>query len=330
VKEEFEYKIITKNSEEKYFTDLLENAAFIHKRQQDTIDWLKWKYFDSPFGECICLVALTKDDKIAGEVTFGQYQYILNGSIVNCLISYQTMIYPKHQKKGLFNTLTKEILKIAQSKGIELVMNFPNKASYVPFEKLNFIPINHIENRVFFVKKPSTLFNIFSIKEKFNATIIKKIPENQLNLLNELKNSIKPLKIKDTLVPNRTPEFILWRYFTYPIYDYRIIKVKNGWSIVRLGNRKKFSEVQIMEIFTEFITSKFLFEIRKEIVKQLKPNIIIFNLSSNHPSINGIQKLGFLSLPHNINFFTYAINKKLNHLLNKNHFVITATEFHRY
>lgn len=329
--QEFNYKIITKESNEAYFVQLLENAALIHNREKDSLEWLKWKYFDSPFGESICVVALTKDNKIAGEVTFGQYQYMLNDKVIKCLISYQTMVHPNHQKKGLFNSLTKEGLKTANTKGVGLVLNFPNKASYAPFKKLNFVPINHIENKVFLVKKITTLLNILSLKKPFLATVIHKVDEKQLLLFNELKNTITPLKIKDILTPNRTPEFIKWRYFTYPLYDYRIINTTLGWAIVRLGKRGVLNEVQIMELFsTTNFNYEFIKKIKGEIIAKLKPNIILCNVSNNHPAVSFTKKAGFHALPHNISFFTYAINNQLSKFLKKESWIVTATEFHRY
>jgi GNAT superfamily N-acetyltransferase len=328
---EFEYKVITKESEEHYFRNLLENAALIHQRKPDSVEWLKWKYFGSPYGESICVVAITKDNKIAGEVTFGQYQYVLNDVVIPCLISYQTMVHPNHQKKGLFSNLTKEVLRIAEVKEIELVLNFPNKASYTPFEKLNFTPINHIENRVYLVKSVSTFFNIISLKKSFFATSIDKISAKQLLLFDELKDKIHPLKIKDRLTPNRTQEFIKWRYFTFPLFDYRIIKTDLGWCITRIGKRGSLREVQIMEMFPiDDFNKEFIKKIKQQIITELNPNLILCNISKNHPAINFIKKTGFHSLPHNISFFTYAINKKRTHMLNESSWVVTATEFHRY
>lgn len=329
--QEYNYITITKDSNEKYFNQLIEVAALIHHRKKDSLEWLKWKYFESPFGESICIVALSKENEIAGEVTFGQYQYVLNDRVIKCLISYQTMVHPNHQKKGLFSSLTKKVLKVAEDKGIELILNFPNKASYAPFEKLNFTPINHINNRVFLVKKITTLINLLSLKNPFNAATINSISDGQLTLFNELKNNITPLKIKNTLTPNRTPEFIKWRYFTYPLYDYRIINTPLGWAIVRIGTRGKLNEVQIMEMFpTTNFNDSFIKAIKHKIIVELNPNIILCNLSNNHPAALFIKKSGFFNLPHNINFFTYAINNQLSKWLTQENWIVTATEFHRY
>lgn len=330
MKEEFQFEFINQNSNDDVLVTLLKTASIIHNRKQDSLEWIKWKYFGSPFGNAFCLVAKTNDDKIVTEITFGCYQFILNNKSLNCLISYQTMVHPNYQKRGLFGLLTKKILAKAESDGIDLVLNFPNKASYAPFQKLRFVPINHIENKVYFTKKFSTLWNIFSLKKTFLPRPISVINKEQVQLFNELKNTISPLSVKDVLVPNRSANFIQWRYFTFPLYDYRIVKTAMGWCIVRLGNRAKLKEVQIMEIFSESITKEFFSELRNEIILQFKPNIILYNFSYNHPANTIISKLGFYSLPHQINFFVYALNKKYTHLLQKENWIITATEFHRY
>ena len=85
MKEVFEYKIITKDSDEKHFVELLENAAFIHNRQQDTIDWLKWKYFDSPFGDCIVVMAYSEKGELAGEISFGKYEFTDGDKIIKAI-----------------------------------------------------------------------------------------------------------------------------------------------------------------------------------------------------------------------------------------------------
>lgn len=330
MKEEFQFEFITPNSKDDELAALLKMASIVHNRNHDSLEWIKWKYFGSPFGNAFCLVAKTNDDKIVAEVTFGRYQFVLNSKILNCLISYQTMVHPNYQKKGIFGLLTKKILAKAEADEIDLVLNFPNKASYTPFQKLQFVPLNHIENKVYFTKKISTLWNSFSLKKPFLPHSISAINQNQVQFFNELKNTISPLNIKDVLVPNRNADFIQWRYFTFPLYDYRIVKTSKGWGIVRLGSRGKLKEVQLMEMFSECITKEFLFELRNEIVLQFKPNIILCNFSYNHPANAIISKLGFYSLPHHINFFVYALNKKYTHLLQKENWIITATEFHRY
>jgi GNAT superfamily N-acetyltransferase len=325
------YKIIRLKKEDKTLTNqLLDTAAQIHNRKKDSYDWLNWKYFESPFGESICLLAL-KDNEIAGEVTFGKYEFLLNGVTQKCLISYQTMVHPQHQKKGLFSKLTKEILNIAEAEGIDLIFNFPNKASYTPFLRLNFIPINHLKNYISITNKLNFVKSPLSIKKPFFANSIEEFNKLELESFENLKETIQPLQIKENLVPNRTYAFLKWRYFTRPLYDYRIIKSEAGWAIVRLGMRGKLNEVQIMEIFPkEKHTASFLRSIKKEIQHTISPDIILMNISENHPINNPLKRVGFISLPHSISFFTFSLNKKISSYSTAKKWVITATEFHRY
>lgn len=309
---------------------LLDTAATIHQRLRDREEWLKWKYFDSPFGECICLLAI-KDGEIAGEVTFGKYEFLINGIVKKCLISYQTMVHPDHQKKGLFSSLTKQVLAIGKKEGIKGVFNFPNKASYIPFERLNFSPINHLKNYVHIANKLNLIVTPLSLKKPFFADSILGINKDELSIYEELQHSIKTINSKDVLVPNRTKEYLKWRYFSYPLYAYRIIQTNLGWGIIRTGNRGNLTEVQIMEVFPNAEYNKeFVRALKKRIKKSINPDLILFNISETHPLNKPVKLSGFLSFPHNISFFTYALQTEFEAFLYKEKWILTATEFHRY
>jgi len=324
------YKIIRlQKKDTALMKQLLDSAASIHNREKDSIEWLKWKYFNSPFGEAICLLAV-KDNVIAGEVTFGRYEYILNNSILKCITSYQTMVHPQHQKKGLFSKLTKEVLAIAKEEDIDLVFNFPNNASKTPFKRLNFTPINHIKNYVHIANILNFISSPTSLKKTFIPKKIKEIDSQNLSLLKEISKTIKPLTT-DILTPNRTFNYMKWRYFTQPLFNYKIIIVKMGWVIVRTGKRGKLNEVQIMEIFPESsFNSTFIKQLKKKIKIECNADIILINISKTHPLNLNLIKTGFISLPHNISFFTFAINNNFNNYLNQKNWILTATEFHRY
>tara|TARA_B100000809_G_scaffold226092_1_gene237514 strand:+ start:2969 stop:3958 length:990 start_codon:yes stop_codon:yes gene_type:complete len=326
-----EYQIIRlQRDNDELIHQLIDTAKLIHNRKGDTIDWFKWKYFGSPFGEVICLLALKNND-IAGEVTFGKYEYLLNGVTIKCLISYQTMVHPRHQKKGLFSKLTKEILEIAKAENIDLIFNFPNKESYIPFNRLNFTPINNLKNYITITNKINFIKAPLSLKKSFSANPIKRIDKTNNSVFESLRDTITPLLIKDTLTPNRTYDFLKWRYFTHPLYDYKIIKSELGWAIVRIGMRGKLNEVQLMEIFpSKLYDTKFIRGIKKEIKRTLNPDILLINISENHPLNTPLKRAGFISLPHSISFFTFSLNKKLQIYSTEKKWIITATEFHRY
>jgi predicted GNAT family acetyltransferase len=333
MREEFNYKIITRNSNEKFYSDLLENAAFIHKRKQDSLEWLKWKYFSSPYGDCIVVMAYSEKGALAGEISFGKYEFTDNDKIVKAIYSYQTMVHPKFQRKGLFSSLTKKVIEIAKEQNIDVIFNFPNHNSYAPFLKLGFNPLNNLKYWVtkgclpIFLKE----FSPLSLKKPFIVNKIDTYDENTISLFNKLCPTIKPQSVKGVLNPNRTEEFLRWRFFNYAMHHYEIIQSNLGWCIVRIGKRGNFTEAQIMEVFPEKgMSRKFLYSLTKKIREQLKVGLIVFNMSGSHQLNSKMSICGFLPLPNKLKFCMYPLNQIGERYLNKNNWVITATEFHRY
>lgn len=333
MKEQFDYKIINRNSDQQYYLDLLENAAFIHNRTQDSLEWLKWKYFGSPYGDCIVVMAYSKEGKLAGEISFGRYEFVDEGKVVKAIYSYQTMVHPNFQRKGLFSSLTKKVIEIAQKEKIDVIFNFPNHNSYQPFLKLNFIPLNGLKYWITpghfstFIKQ----FNPISLKKPFLVNKVKSYNPATLKTFNKIAKDINPYSLPNTLYPNRTYDFLKWRYFTHAMHHYEIIETEMGWAIVRVGKRGTFTEVQIMEVFPKEIFSvRFIKTIVKKIKQQLKVGLVIFNMSEAHPLNGKMLTAGFISMPNKLKFCIYPLNDKGKKYLERKNWVITATEFHRY
>lgn len=333
MKEEFEYKVIDRHSDEKYFHDLLENAAFIHNRKQDSIEWLKWKYFGSPYGDCIVVLAYSKSGKLAGEISFGKYEFVQETKVVKAMYSYQTMVHPDFQKMGLFTSLTKIAIEIGTEQGIDIIFNFPNQNSYKPFLKLNFIPVNGLKywvapgNLKMFMRE----FSPLAIKKPFQVNRIGSYSNEVLDKFERLARNVKVPVAKDKLYPNRTYEFLKWRYFTYPMHEYAIVESTKGWAIVRLGVRGGIKEVQIMELFAfNNLNGRCLRSVVKAIRRELKVGLIVFNMSQAHPLNKSMFSSGFISLPNKLKFCVYPLNETGQSYTDSSCWIITATEFHRY
>jgi GNAT superfamily N-acetyltransferase len=333
MKEEFDYKVITRDSDQKFYTDLLENAAFIHNREQDSLDWLNWKYFASPFGDCIVVMAYSKEGQLAGEISFGQYEFVDKGKVIKAIYSYQTMVHPDFQRRGLFSLLTKKVIELAKEKNIDIIFNFPNHNSYYPFLKLDFKPLNSLKYWI----SPGTIlqfitrFNPLSIKKPFLVNKIKAYDPSTLKKFERLAKNVKPYSIPNVLYPNRTYGYLKWRYFSYAMHHYEIIESELGWAIVRVGKRGSFSEAQIMDVFpNDSFTVQFLKSIKRQIKKQLKVGLIVFNMSDAHPLNNKMSSAGFLSVPNKLKFCVFPLNNVGEKYLDRENWIITATEFHRY
>ncbi len=333
MKEEFDYILITRNSNEQHYINLLENASSIHKREKDSIDWLKWKYFNSPYGDCIVVMAYSKKGELAGEISFGKYEFLDNNKLVKAIYSYQTMVHPDFQRKGLFSALTNKVIDIAKEQKVDVVFNFPNHNSYHPFIKLNFKPLNGLKywispgHIITFIKQ----FNPLALKKTFLVTKINSFNTETINHFEKLGKTVHPYSFKNKLYPNRTYNFLKWRFFTFPMHQYEIIESNLGWAIIRLGKRGSFTEAQIMDVFpvNEFSIA-FMKSIKKQIKKQFKVGLIVFNMSSAHPLNKKMYFSGFITLPNKLKFCVFPLNETGYQYLNKTNWIITATEFHRY
>lgn len=330
---EFTFKVISRNSEEHHLDALLKNAAFIHNRAEDSQEWLKWKYFGSPYGDCIVVMAYSEEGDLAGEISFGRYQFVDNGQLIKAIYSYQTMVHPNFQRKGLFSSLTKKVIEIAKKDNVDVIFNFPNANSYQPFLKLDFIPLNSLKYWITPGHFPTflTQFNPLAIRKPFKVNKIENYDAATIEKFNNLAKSVHPYSLKNKLYPNRTPEFLKWRFFSHPMHEYDIIETNLGWAIVRLGTRGSFTEAQIMDVFPTYeFNLKFLKAIKKKIKSRQKVGLIIFNMSEAHPLNKKMFSAGFMSLPNKLKFCVYPLNEKGNTYLKKENWIITATEFHRY
>ena len=333
MKETFDYKIITRDSEEHHFKALLENAAFIHNRDQDSLEWLKWKYFSSPFGDCIVVMAYSEKGELAGEISFGKYEFKDEEKLVKAIYSYQTMVHPNFQRKGLFSSLTKKVIEIAKEENIDIIFNFPNANSYQPFLKLGFKPLNGLKYWIAkghfgtFLKQ----FNPMALKKPFLVNKIKNYDSNTLEQFEKLANDVKAYSVKNTLYPNRNYDFLKWRYFSHAMHHYEIVECDLGWAITRVGKRGSFTEAQIMDVFPKNEFNKtFLRAIKRAIKRKLKVGLIIFNMSEAHPLNSLMSSCGFFSMPNKLKFCVYPLNSTGEKYTNRSNWIITATEFHRY
>lgn len=332
IKEEFTYKVV-KSTDQDYFDLMVNTASEIHGRIGDDINWMKWKYFQSPHGDCLVIIALSKDGQLAGEVSFGQYQLIDNGKTIKAIYSYQTMVHPNFQKRGLFTKLYNKLVEHAQDLGIDIIFNFPNHNSYEPFLKLNFKPLNSIKYWV----APGNYGKIIkglsknSVKGIFKSNTITGYSKELLQDFKNLKANIIQDKFEGILFVNKSVDFIKWRFFTNPMFEYGIINTKSGNAIVRVGTRGKYEEIQILELFPKIgYTKSFIKAIKTEIKKKYNPATIVINLSDGHPANSLMSASGFYSIPTKIKFCVFPLNEKAKNYLEKKNWAITATAFHRY
>ncbi len=96
---------------------------------KDPEDYFKWKYVNLPGGPARGLVALSGSD-VAGAYSVIPMRFLLNGRVTLGACSFDTMISPQYQRRGLFIKLASELYRALGKDGFNLVYGFPNKNSF--------------------------------------------------------------------------------------------------------------------------------------------------------------------------------------------------------
>lgn len=295
-----------------------------------TIDWFTWKFLGSPFGPAVVAYA-EAGERIAGVVAFGFYGLTAGSADIKAALSYETIVYPDFRRRGLFTQLLLLGMGECQERGAEVMFNFPNAISLGGFVKQGWIPVDCVRSFV----KPVNWRNCIvrfdrSIRTaKFLPDRITQFDGRDYEGFDRCLSEMKSLRSDRFWAPLRTPEYMIWRYRTYPLYRYVVVCCESGWAIVRTGKRGKYLEVQILELFPlATYDAGFLRDLYRRIARQLNPDIISITLSPAHPAFRFLWRLGFFPVPNRVNFTYYPFTDQWRS--RPREWVLTATEFHTY
>lgn len=218
----------------------------------------------------------------------------------------------------------------AKKEGGDVIFNFPNAVSYLPFLKVGFRAINHIRHYIY-INPLVIIARLFDIKRelRFVPHKVRTISQAEKEIFEQYFSNYRTVYQKG-FIPRFTMDFMRWRYFQFPVNEYAVVKTDKIFGIVRTGTRMGFPEVQIMELFqsTEVMASD-LREWLNALKKRFNPAFITLNCAANHPWIRLFRKNYFFSIPTKIRFCVYPL-KDNSELTNPENWNISATLFHRY
>ncbi|MBU8883090.1 GNAT family N-acetyltransferase [Kaistella sp. DKR-2] len=220
------------------FTEsFLATAATAHGEQMRTKDWFLWKFRDNPFGESI-LACAKENDQIIGCVAFGMQDFVYEGKVIKAALSFETFVHPDHQGNGIFKRLIDVAETEARRRKIVFLLNFPNFQSLPGFIKSGWSNINCAE---YWIRPNSLLKLILRIRElktSFSPTLSGYVRKDiEIEELSRPDSSFKS-------VINR--EYILWRFFKYPVAEYAVIQQDSFLTLGRVGKRGTLKEVQVL------------------------------------------------------------------------------------
>ena len=127
----------------------LQNRVYKGKHVFASSTFQYW-YLDNPNGRVISFNAFY-GDIIAAHYALIPVQMLIEGDVVDGLLSMATVTDPEHQGKGLFKKLAKQTYDYAASVGYKFVIGVANANSYPGFIKyFNFQDVGQLDVRIGF------------------------------------------------------------------------------------------------------------------------------------------------------------------------------------
>ncbi|GIV30580.1 MAG: hypothetical protein KatS3mg028_1646 [Bacteroidia bacterium] len=313
---------------------LLKKAAEIHHRKADTLEWMQWKYFSSPFGPVIGFAAFSDDGNFWGECTYGRMQIQGNNKIYHAAYSYQTMTDASARRKGVFKNLHHQLFEAMKEAGVDGIFNFPNNNSFQPFLSLGYKPLEGIMQGLK-INSLLLLKNFYRLRNQknFSPDSVNQINAKEKNKLIEFfdKHGDKLYVYPGFLSPRYTKEFLLWRFFSFPLFDYKVVLYKDIALIARMGRRFGLPEAQIMEIlFTQLPSVSDIKQVLNMLHKELKSVFFSFTCSNQHPLKPILARSGMFFFKSKIHFCVYGLNDATKIDFESIPWIISPALFHRY
>lgn len=315
------YFIFNFHEHEYLIESFLQSAALAHKEKIKTEDWFLWKFRDNPFGESI-LACVEDNGKIVGCVGYGLQPFIYKEQKIKGCMAFENFVHPDYQGKGLFSKLITLIEDEITKQNFDFMLVFPNSNSLKAYQKKGWIKLDIIE---YWIKGSNILkvpFNLKEIRKGFKP----------LEAPQKLKKTSEDFKqqAQEQLYSVIDSAYLKWRFSTYPVTEYKIIESDEYYSVLRIGERGRIIEAQVLFMNINDI-KKFKFN---KFIKNCKEvsdfDIISFPISKNNFIQKHLKKLWFIKVPSQTNICYKILNE--NNVTNKaiQNLSISAINYHTY
>lgn len=217
-----EYIIVKKEELSNYAEDFCKLYKTAFKDYFDEKVFLQ-RYYRNPYND-ICMCLAVADGHIVANYSASPREAIINGEIVKCAQSLNTVTHPDYFGKGLFVTLANILYSDMEKKGYKFIYGFPN----------------YISNRTF--------NNKLQWKTIYEVPMLTLELENRNELSRKMAGEIKEsVDIQDFFnndmelngekyVIRKSPEYLAWRYMNnvQTHYDYVYSAGDKSWAIFKV------------------------------------------------------------------------------------------------
>jgi N-acetylglutamate synthase-like GNAT family acetyltransferase len=184
----------------------------------------RWKNIDNPFGKSPVLLAF-ENEQLIGVRAFMRWEWKQGDKIYKAVRAVDTATHPQHQGKGIFKTLTLQLVEQCRAEGIDFIFNTPNKSSKPGYLKMGWMS----QGKMKLVVKPVLHFR--ESAKDFEATYAMNNVSSPMSEWNK-----KP----SVLSTNVSSEFLNWRYVHSPNITYYAFSNHTSSPYVTIFRLKPF------------------------------------------------------------------------------------------
>jgi len=326
------FRIIQTEDPSHYAADI---TRFWSENLPDTnLGRLQWLSEGNPAGPTVWYLAFDeKKDKLAGAISLMPKTLYLNNRTIRAGIMGDLMVNKKYRVLGPTVSLPKAVVSSVPDLKIEFLYTIPNKDSTKILERNDFYclmdlnyfvrPINiayYLEKYLPFMKGRFAFRLINNTLRSFSNAVRSEIP-GVFNEVAHLDDSYGDFwsriqkKMVSTIESERSSQFLNWRYFRNPQFDFRMLTYRSSESEPMSGYLIYCSSLNKIEIFD-------ILALDRHIVDRLLKKIIHIGVSGNkqaiyvmiHPKMPMIRQLRgqfFINAKDSIGLFVPGSQKPL-------------------
>lgn len=207
----------------------------------------RWKHLQNPFGESAVLLAF-HDEKLVGLRAFMRWDWQKGEQRYQCLRAVDTATHPDYRGRGLFKTLTLQLLEEMKKEGFDFIFNTPNEKSMPGYLKMGWMKVGRVAVRIY-PGKPGALWgNQGPIPRPPDAFSLQGVDWQEVEgLIHGMGNTNSGKLITPT-----SASFWKWRYQDVPEIDYfgGLFKDKGWvWLVGRIKTTKGRRELRLVELY---------------------------------------------------------------------------------
>jgi GNAT superfamily N-acetyltransferase len=222
-----------------------------------TTEFFRWKHQSNPFARSYMLVAEV-GDRIIGLRAFMRWRFRADGTTIRAARAVDTATHPDYQGRGVFATLTRRALEDLMT-DTDLIFNTPNDRSMPGYLKMGWRTVGRVPVAIRVRRPLHMLVGTLTGSARDPGGRPNVHAPRAAEVLGEA--TIGRL-LEETTVPEarmmteRTPEYLLWRYASAPMLDYRAELADGpdgivGLVVFRVRPRGRLWETMVTELLVQ-------------------------------------------------------------------------------